>query len=563
MSKPAGNIDWEILTGFIDEASDDLFKATEALLSVSKGESPDTIIPEIFRVYHSIKGNAAYFGLFPIKELSHIIEQVLDRIRQQELSWNDTIAELLMEGTGRLIDLFEKVRKDGPEAIKPEEIEDLIPQLQNVRSGQKSNTQAPPPSSPPPSSKSQDSSGSPSLKEADKTMRVKESAIDQFLSYVGELVIIEEMYTNLLFQTEKKEFSRDDLKQSLHRTTEIFRTLSSQLQQSIMSIRKIPLDGLFRRMPKIVHDVATATQKKANIFLENSELLVDKTLIEKLEAPLVHMIRNAADHGIEPPEKRIEAGKPETGSIHLIARQEGEFVEIEIKDDGAGIDLSKIQAKAIELGILANNEPLTQQKIIDLMFHSGVSTAEKVTDISGRGVGMDVVQKNLQDAGGSIRVQTETGKGSCFTLSIPQSVTTQIIQGFIVQTQDIRAIFPLATVDSNIRLGDTTLTTIPGKGQMVTLGKKLVPIQSLNPLIHDEPSEIADHCEDSIVVVLKTKIGLRAVLVDAVDGIRQVVLKPVSLGEKVDHYLAGGAIMGDNSVALVIDVDQMFGEEEA
>jgi two-component system chemotaxis sensor kinase CheA len=262
-----------------------------------------------------------------------------------------------------------------------------------------------------------------------KTMRVSEASVDQFLSYVGELVVVEEMYASLELQMLEGKLSIRDITTTLRKTTDIFKGLSRQLQRSIMEIRKVPISNLFQRMPKIVHDVAREKNKDIDIRIENSHLLVDKNLVEKMEAPLIHMVRNAADHGIEPPAVRVAQGKPEQGTIVLTAEEIGETIRVTIVDDGAGLNLEKIRERALELGILDPQATLSEQRIIDVMFHSGVSTADEVSDISGRGVGMDVVKKNIDEAGGSIRTTTTAGKGTTFTLTLPSSVTTQIIQG--------------------------------------------------------------------------------------------------------------------------------------
>jgi two-component system chemotaxis sensor kinase CheA len=397
-----------------------------------------------------------------------------------------------------------------------------------------------------------------------KTMRVSEASVDQFLSYVGELVVVEEMYASLELQMLEGKLSIRDITAALRKTTEIFKGLSRQLQRSIMEIRKVPISNLFQRMPKIVHDVAKEKNKDIEIKIENGHLLVDKNLVEKMEAPLMHMVRNAADHGIEPPAVRVSQGKPELGTIVLTAEEVGETIRVTIVDDGAGLNLEKIRERALELGILDPQATLSEQRIIDVMFHSGVSTADEVSDISGRGVGMDVVKKNIDEAGGSIRTSTTAGKGTTFTLTLPSSVTTQIIQGFIVRAGSKRCIIPLDTVNSSLSYSSANISSVKGRQQVLNHNNHLIPVSRLRNLIDPDFSHGETQNDNTGIIVVTQAGGMeKAYVVDAVEGIRQVVVKPIhKVGGCEARVMSGGAVMGDGTVALILDMEKIMRFED-
>lgn len=666
-------MDLEILVGFVDEATEGICKAMDDILAIGRKGYDDALVQSVFRVFHSIKGNSAFFGLFPIKDLSHILEQVLDKLRKKELAPDHDVVDTLLDAASALNNCFSLVRKGGIDAISRDDVLDaeknltaLLEQKHDVASifqsiiedlkqieqkektpsqvieklsrlisqSEKSKPQAekkalpikhPYPTylksvvdiliSPAPGILSEaqcieieqellslsvslhdsprksllddvkkdfdlyrnsvgldpllrealldklslfpneDSPGPPEQGSTSeeihtgpaKTMRVSEASVDQFLSYVGELVVVEEMYASLELQMLENKLSIRDITATLRKTTEIFKGLSRQLQKSIMEIRKVPISNLFQRMPKIVHDVAREKNKDIDIRIENSHLLVDKNLVEKMEAPLIHMVRNAADHGIEPPAVRVAQGKPEQGTIVLSAEEIGENIRVTIVDDGAGLNLEKIRERALELGILDPQTTLSEQRIIDVMFHSGVSTADEVSDISGRGVGMDVVKKNIDEAGGSIRTSTTAGKGTTFILTLPSSVTTQIIQGFIVRTGSKRCIIPLDTVSSSLSYSSASISSVKGRRQVLNHNNHLIPLSRLRNIIDPDFSHDETQSDDSGIIVVTQAGGMeKAYVVDAVDGIRQVVVKPIhKVGGCEARVMSGGAVMGD------------------
>jgi len=337
--------------------------------------------------------------------------------------------------------------------------------------------------------------------------------------------------------------------------------LSRNLQKSIMEIRKVPIDQIFKRMPKIVNEVAQKTGKHIKVDIIGGDLRIDKTILETLESPLVHMTRNAADHGIERPHDRLASGKGEEGTITLVAEEKAGLVTVRIEDDGAGLNLERLRNKAIEVGVMRADEAFDQEKIVAVMFASGVSTASEVTDISGRGVGMDVVRKNLEKANGQITTATEQGKGTTFTITIPSVMTTQIMQGFVVKTEADRFILPLESIEASISASGAKVQSVNEKGYVLQFKEGVIPVQRLAEAVEPVGAEFYMD-EKDIVVVVYNKGIYRAFVVSAVVGIHQIVKKDLTLPKEFAENISGSAIMGDGIVSLLLNIDALLGTED-
>ncbi len=388
--------------------------------------------------------------------------------------------------------------------------------------------------------------------EAQKTMRVSESHIDTFLEYVGELLIVGDMYANVQLQMGKSKLA-PDLVIDLKRTNETFATLSQNLQKSIMSIRKVSMSGLLQKVPRLVRDIASKAGKKIDVQITGDTTEVDKSLIDMFDAPLTHMVRNAADHGIEMPQAREEAGKNAEGTIHIDVAETNNHIVLTVRDNGAGLNIEKIQAKAQELGLTQAGDTLTQKQLVDFIFSSGVSTAEEVTDVSGRGVGMDVVKRMIDEAGGSITVETKSGEGSRFVIALPKSVTTQIMQAYLVRVGKHKYVLPMNKVHETVLLPRTEVKTVTGKGHCVSRHGEIYPVVYMSKAL-----DIKSTTEDDpnmVMVSVAVKENVYAVVVDEVLGVQQVVLRMIDGLEIESELIVGGALMGDGSVALVVNVD--------
>ncbi|MFP4175662.1 MAG: chemotaxis protein CheA [Candidatus Brocadiia bacterium] len=404
-----------------------------------------------------------------------------------------------------------------------------------------------------PTEKEQEKGG----KATGKTMRIPEETIDVFLSYVGDLVTIGEMYSNLYTNLANDAGSRRAASE-LRRINESFEDLSQSLQSSIMEIRKVPMSVILRRVPRTVRKIASSENKKIDVSVEGENVMADKSIVNTLETPLNHMVRNAADHGIESPEQREECGKPPQGQVLVSAEETDDDIELSVKDDGAGLDYDALEEKAIELDFISPGQDLTEDDVLELLFQSGVSTADEVTDVSGRGVGMDVVRKKIDSMGGDVSVSSIPGEGTEFTVRLPKTVSTEIIDGFIVVVNDNRYVFPMQNIVRSFRPEPSDIETVQEKGECVKTNKGLIRICRLGQCFdHRKQYERDEAFQDSVLVVVETEIQPLAISVDEIEGVRQVVLKDIhGLVEDIPVF-RGGAVMGDGSVAMIVDVDEL------
>jgi len=376
------------------------------------------------------------------------------------------------------------------------------------------------------------------------SIRVSIDKVDSLINMVGELVITQSMLGQLgqNFDITRVQRLQEGLAQLEHNTRE--------LQESVMKIRMMPISFVFSRFPRLVRDVSRTLDKKIDLVLSGENTELDKTVMEKIGDPMVHLIRNSIDHGIEMPDVRIAAGKPETGTVELNAFHQSGNIVIEIKDDGAGLNKERIQQKAIENGLIDESTTLTDEQIFDLIFQPGFSTADAVSDLSGRGVGMDVVRRNIASLNGSIEVSSETGKGSRFVIRLP--LTLAILDGQLVKVGEEIFIFPLVSIVESIQMDDTAINNVGGHSDVLQLRDEYVPIVQLHEIFSvnkDEPP-----ADDNIVVVVETDGEKVGVVVDELLGQQQVVIKSLEENFKKVEGISGATILGDGTVALIVDV---------
>lgn len=376
------------------------------------------------------------------------------------------------------------------------------------------------------------------------SIRVGIDKIDALINIVGELVITQSMLDQVGedFNLARLEQLRSGLAQ-LERNTR-------ELQESVMRIRMLPISYSFNRFPRLVHDLSTQLGKKVEIKLSGEQTELDKTVLEKMSDPLVHLVRNALDHGIEMPEQRRAAGKPETGILKLHAFHQGGNIMIQISDDGAGFNLERIQQKAIDKGLLHPDENPTVEQLYEFIFHPGFSTAQQVSDLSGRGVGMDVVRRNIRDLGGTIEIKSEIGKGSRFSIRLP--LTLAILDGQLVRVGNRIYILSLLSIIESLRIQPNLLSVLAGKAEVYRVRDEYIPILRLYALFNIIPS--TTQLEQGILVIVEgegQKIGL---FVDELLSQQQIVIKSLETNYKQIHGISGATILGDGSVALILDV---------
>ncbi len=387
-----------------------------------------------------------------------------------------------------------------------------------------------------------------------KTMRVEENKIDHFMNFVGELIVSSEVFNYLQNKIEKTN-QFPELAKEYKNANLAFNELSNSLQKSLMDIRKVPVKNLLQKMPRMVRDIAKNLDKNIHLEISGEDTKIDKSIIESIENPLIHIVRNASDHGVENKADRITAGKPEQANIKIKAYTDESFFYLDVIDDGKGIDPEKIKNAALKKGLISQNkyDSMSDSEAQRLIFLSGFSTAEKVTDVSGRGVGMDVAISSLKNANGSVHISSEVGKGSSIQMQVPLSVTLIVVDGLVVRVGGESFIIPIPKIKESLRPKSNEIVTVTKKGEMIKIREELFPLIRLHKLFKMTP-EIESPLE-AVVVLVENEHWSSCFLVDELVGQQQVVQKDLGEYLKGIEYIAGSAIMGDGRIGLILDVD--------
>lgn len=376
------------------------------------------------------------------------------------------------------------------------------------------------------------------------SIRVGTDKVDSLIDLLGELVITQSMLSQI-----GDTFTEDMLPHLIDGLAQLERN-TREMQEAIMRIRMLPISFVFNRFPRMVHDMTDKTGKQVELKLSGEQTELDKTVMEKIGDPLVHLVRNSLDHGLETPEVRRAAGKNETGLLWLNAFHQGGNIIIEVTDDGAGLNDQKILNKAIERGLVSPDEVLSPQKIHELIFLPGFSTADNVTEVSGRGVGMDVVRKNIVSLGGSVNVASTPGQGSTFTIRLP--LTLAIIDGQMIRVADQHYILPLISIVETLEIKNSDIKHVSGKGELYPLRDEYVPIIRLYDVLGLKPK--LTNLEEGLLVIVdgaESKVGL---FIDDLLGQQQVVIKSLETNYRKVMGISGATILGDGTIALILDV---------
>jgi len=384
----------------------------------------------------------------------------------------------------------------------------------------------------------------PKPKGESASIRVGTDKVDSLINMVGELVITQSMLGEL-----GRNFTVDRLPR-LMEGLEQLNNHTRELQESVMRIRMLPISFAFSRFPRLVHDTSKSLGKKVELELLGEQTELDKTVMEKIGDPLVHLVRNSLDHGIEMPDIRLAAGKDEMGKITLNAFHQGGNIVIQIIDDGGGLNRDRILEKAIDNGLVKESDNLSDEQIYDLIFKAGFSTAEEITDISGRGVGMDVVRRNIQELNGSIEVESRPGQGSTFTIRLP--LTLAILDGQLIRVGSDVFIFPLVSIVESIQTHGQMIHRVSSGCEVLRLRDEYVPIVRLWDIFNIKPN--SEKLEDGLLVVVEGDSMKIAVLVDDLLAQQQVVIKSLQENYRTVEGISGGTILGDGTVSLILDI---------
>jgi two-component system chemotaxis sensor kinase CheA len=377
-----------------------------------------------------------------------------------------------------------------------------------------------------------------------ESIRVSVDKVEELINLVGELVIANSMVTQALSQVPSEQAPL------LREAVAIMERTTRDLQTQVMGVRMVPIASVFNRFPRIVRDLAQTLEKRVRLDIAGEETELDKQVVEAIGDPLTHLIRNAVDHGIELPHLRLEKGKPDEGHLTLTAAHEGGKVLIDIADDGRGLDVERIRHKAIQQGVISEDAVLPPEQIQQLIFHPGLSTAEKVTDVSGRGVGMDVVKRNIEALNGSVSIQSQVGQGTRFRIALP--LTMAILDGLSVSLADDVYILPLLSVVESLRPRPEEIKTVQGRGEVILVRGEALPLIRLHRAFNVEPL-VDDPCQ-GLVVIIENQDKKFGLLVDSLLGQLQVVMKSLEANYRKVDGVSGATILGDGTVAFILDI---------
>ncbi len=578
----------EEVVEFLIESNENLDRLDQDLVALETDPSDKDRISSIFRTIHTIKGTCGFLGFTRLEAVAHVGENLLSKIRDETYSLDAEKTDALLEMVDSVRGYLAQISSTGTEGT--EEHFELIAKLQGLVDGtsapktrtrkavrtksvsanafvfsdepetstSKSDVEEPatpvvkePSIEPKASSPSNEPKNPPTEVKnsiSDSSVRVDVSLLDNLMDLVGELVLAR----NQILQ-----YTSTDSSSTLSATTQRLNLITSELQENVMKTRMQPIGTVLTKFPRVVRDLAISCGKKVDLEFEGKETELDRTIIEAIKDPLTHLIRNSVDHGIEVPEQRRLLGKRESGVLKISAYHESGYVNIEITDDGSGIDPERIRAKAVEKGLIAPDlaARLTDRETTALIFAPGFSTAEAVTNVSGRGVGMDVVKTNIEKIGGSIDVISVPARGTTFKIKIP--LTLAIVPALIVSCSGERYAIAQTSLVELIRLDEEqiakSVAVIDGRA-VLRLRGKLVPLVDLGSLLKARSANDV-HLLDSInVVVVQGEHGPFGISVDGVVDTQEIVVKPLGKQVKDVGVFSGATIMGDGRVALILDV---------
>jgi two-component system chemotaxis sensor kinase CheA len=576
------DVDLELLRDFLVESRDCITGSEAALLALEHTPDDMEAVNTVFRAFHTVKGTSAFIGLARMCAFAHEAESLLSRVRDRDIAYTSACATLSLRSVDMLKALLDAVEETlhasgpGGSLELPEGYQALIDALVGY-DGAAAAPQAFV------SVAAQDAAIAEAAddnffverraddrtqgdrrqgadrrqadrrsgNEADQFLRVRTDRLDRLIDMVGELVIAQSMISGDETLGAARDGAASGTHHELNKKITHAGKIVRELQDLSMSMRMVPLKATFQKLTRLVRDVTAKLGKDVEFATEGEDTEIDRNMVDVIGDPLVHMVRNALDHGVETPEERLRAGKPRQGRVTLSAYQAGGSVIVELRDDGRGLDRERIVRKAIEKGLIDSDRGMTDGEVFQLIFAPGFSTAEKVTDVSGRGVGMDVVKRNIESVRGRVEIASTLGQGTTFYVRLP--LTLAVTDGMLVRVGAERYVVPTTNIHMSFRPERAMLQTIGGSGEVVTLRGEVMPIVRLHRLF-DVAGAQQDPTEALLMIVGDGRQRRSALLVDELLGQQQVVAK--SLGDGIGSVagIAGGAILGDGRVGLILDV---------
>lgn len=523
--------DNEIKICFLEEGEQVIEEMETLLLDLEQASDKKETFDGIFRTVHNVKGSARAVGFDALGAFCHELETYLLVYKNGEQEVTREVINRLLKSRDIIAAAFNVYKKDLNAVF------DF-----NADFGAEGDDDV-----------ATEAGGGPGLvvgKKAsnsnDGSVRVNLQRVDKLINAVGELVVLDSVL---------RQQSIKAMEQTILKTVEQASKIIREVQDLSMSLRMVPVKPLVQKLQRISRDTSTAVEKSVDFRVVGEDLEIDKTILDSISDPLVHIVRNAIDHGIEAPEERATQGKPVAGFLELSFSQEGGKLVIRLKDDGKGLDQQRIVAKAIEKELIKTGEGMSEQQIFDLIFAPGFSTKAAVTEVSGRGVGMDVVRTSVEALSGQIEIASKIHKGTEFTISLP--LTVAIMEGMVVKTTKENFIIPFTQVSETVKITDDGLKKGPESGTLLNLRGRYLPVYSLRELLGDKKAEK----KNGIGIIAKSSRVDFIVLVDDVVGQQQIVVKP--LGAELAGYkrFIGSGVLGDGKPALILDLAQLADEE--
>ena len=544
----------ELVQDFLVETNEIIENLDHDLVELESNQNDLELLNKIFRGAHTMKGSSSFLGFNKLADLTHHAEDILNKLRKGEMVVTREIMDTLLEFVDKTKQIISDIENGTDTADVASVINDLKLASEGKLVGKKpAAASAPAAQAAAPAQAARKAAPKQEAKQhqatqVEQTIRVDVSRLDSLVNLVGELVLSRNRLSQIAGELENK-FENEYLVEQLLDVTSAIGMNTTELQLAIMKTRMIAIGKVFNKFPRVVRDIARDTGKEIELIISGEETELDKQVIESIGDPLLHMIRNSCDHGVETPDVRLAKGKPRMGTVNLSAYHEGNHVVIEIKDDGAGMDPNKLKRKAIEKGVITVDEAnsMDDKQAFALIFKPGFSTAEKITNISGRGVGMDVVRTNIEKLNGIITIDSKIDEGSTFYLKLP--LTLAIIQALLVEVAGETFAIPLASVVETVRITNEEIHSFEGR-EVLKLRDRVLSLIRL-----DEAFALDELEQDEIYVVVvalaEKQLGF---IVDKLIGQEEIVIK--SLGDYLggNPGIAGATITGDGRVRLILDV---------
>lgn len=549
--------DPELLSDFVLESREHLANIEAQILTLERDPCHAEALHSVFRSFHTVKGLAGFLELWEIQKVAHEVETILDKARNAQLTITPAAIDVVLESADylrRWVEHVESVLQNRPSQAPPrdERLLTRVTSLSSTACAQEvsaallelaSTVESPGQQAlPPPEPANEGTRRSEAM-----AVRVDTTKLDYLADMAGELVIAE---TLVRHDPELAKLKSPRLQRNVSQLTRI----TAELQKTAMAMRLVPIGPLFQRMARLVRDLSRQFGKKIELQTEGDDIELDRTIAQELADPLMHMVRNSVDHGIELPDQRQALGKPATATLLLKAHHQSGQVVVQISDDGRGLDRVKIRAKAIEKGLLADGEEPSDSEVYNLIFTPGFSTASQVTNVSGRGVGMDVVRRHIEKLRGRIEIRSVAGQGCSFLLKLP--LTLAIIDGLVVGVGSERYIVPLFAVREMFRPKEETLWTVQEQAEMALVRGALLPVLRLYRKFGVTPN--SEDPGQSVLLVAEVEGQRFCLLVDELLGKQEVVIKSLGAIFKDVAGVSGGAILGDGRVGLILDLDRLF-----